>query len=727
MTNTIVVTTAADSGVGSLREAIATATTGTTIQFAPNLANQTIQLTSGSLQIAPGQQISIDGQGAVGLTISGGRASRIFFVNSNQDFPAGLTLRNLILANGYTPEVGGAIYVTHRGNVSVEQVNFRNNIADQGGGAIYSAWETNLTVVSSQFQGNQATATNSERGGGAITFVSPGNLIVRNSEFINNRGINGGAINSLNGKLSIQDSRFIDNDTLSAYFANGDPRDYLRGFGGAVFVDRASGINEASGNVNISNTVFERNRGRNEGGGVYIYAGTQDQVAISRTVFKDNQVLGLPTPTSDGSESLGGGLVVLSNGLNRGLTIDETTFVNNQAGGQGGGLWTSDTPTTIRNSTFSGNRVTGSSNAVVGGGLTVNSPTTVINSTIANNAAGWSGGGLSAGNAPVNVQNTIFTNNTAANPWGIQQHTNRELTDWGGNIQFPPKQTTFWNDVNATANIRLLDPSLGPLEFQSSQGQSSQGQSSQGQSSQGQNGQWVHPLLTGSAAINQGVGNGLTTDQLGRIRADGSIDSGAFEFGTTAPVTPTVTTPTATTPLAAAPLVAAPTAPTEIVPAPATPVPSEIIPVAAMPISPLEPLEERPILEPVGNNILTGGSSNDPLLFPSSPETAGIDLSSNPLASNPVGEQNPIKRVTGPFNLRETGLNILNRDGEAGLRRRGNCPRVDFGTGTVIRPLLITCPITPGTLLNNPNGQTFSLGEMTGISPSRCLVGNLNL
>lgn len=127
MTNTIVVTTAADSGAGSLREAIATATTATTIQFAPNLANQTIQLTSGPLQIAPGQHISIDGQGAANLTVSSGRASRIFFVNSNQDFPAALTLRNLTLADGYTPEAGGAIYVTHRGNVSVEQVNFRNH------------------------------------------------------------------------------------------------------------------------------------------------------------------------------------------------------------------------------------------------------------------------------------------------------------------------------------------------------------------------------------------------------------------------------------------------------------------------------------------------------------------------------------------------------------------------------------------------------------------------
>jgi predicted outer membrane repeat protein len=481
MANIIVVNTAADSGAGSLRAALEAATTGTTIQFDPGLANQTIALSSGQLEVTAGKQITIDGQGATGLTISGNNASRIFAVNSNQDFPAALTVRNLTLANGYTNEQGGAIYSTHKGTVVVEQVTFRNNVANQGGGAIYSAWENNLTVVASKFEGNQAIAGNSENGGGAIAFISPGTLTVRDSDFLNNRGINGGAINSLNGKLTIQNSRFIGNDTTAAYYANGSANPYLRGFGGAVYTDRASSLNEASGSINISDSVFEGNTGRREGGGVYLYTGTQDQVSISRSIFKDNQALALPTPTSNGSESNGGGLVVISNGLNRGLTLDQTAFVNNVAGGQGGGLWTMDAPTTIQNSTFSGNRVTGTSSSVVGGGLAVYSPTQILNSTIANNTAGWVGGGLSANGASVGVQNTIFYNNSAANPWGIQQHTNRALDDGGGNTQFPPKSTTFANDTNATASINLTDPGLGPLTFQ--------------------NGTWLHPLLASNTAM----------------------------------------------------------------------------------------------------------------------------------------------------------------------------------------------------------------------------------
>jgi predicted outer membrane repeat protein len=662
MTNTIVVTTAADSGDGSLRAAIAAANTGTTIQFAANLANQTIQLTSGPLQIAPGQQIAIDGQGAAGLTISGNQASRIFWVNSNQDFPASLTLRNLILADGYTPEGGGAIYSSHKGNVTVEQVIFRNNVAHQGGGAIYSDWENNLTVISSQFEGNQAIAANSERGGGAITFASPGNFTVRNSQFLNNRGINGGAINSLNGKLLIEDSRFIENDTVAATFANGNPNDYLRGFGGALFVDRASSLAEAAGSINISNTVFERNRGRSQGGAAYIYTGTQDQVTVSRSLFKDNQVLGLPTPSSTSNESLGGGLVVLSNGLNRGLSIDDTSFINNEAGGQGGGLWTSDTPTTIRNSTFSGNRVTGTSTAVVGGGLTVYSPTTLINTTIANNSAGWSGGGLAASDAGVNLQNTIFANNTAANPWRIQQHTSRELTDWGGNIQFPPKQTTFWNDVNATANIRLVNPNLAPLEYL--------------------NGTWVHPLLADSPAINQGVGNGLSTDQATRLRSDGSIDSGAFEFGATG---------------SSRAALAGNATNAMVVNTPNSPAVDNPLPVTT----------RDPLLPGLTDAGMLTGESTDPIVFSTTP----VD---NTATANIVPQTNfnPILPEVDPINASPTLLSRLNIQSDRSFANRSNCPMANIGTEPVVCPVLISCKPATGTLFSNPIG--IPTGQRSG-------------
>jgi hypothetical protein len=58
---TIIVTTTADSGAGSLRDAIAAASDGDTIQFAAALNGQTISLTSGELAID--KNITISGAG----------------------------------------------------------------------------------------------------------------------------------------------------------------------------------------------------------------------------------------------------------------------------------------------------------------------------------------------------------------------------------------------------------------------------------------------------------------------------------------------------------------------------------------------------------------------------------------------------------------------------------------------------------------------------------------
>jgi predicted outer membrane repeat protein len=507
---TIAVTNTNDSGSGSLRDAIANAQSGDTIKFDSSLANQTITLTK-QIEIGAGKNLTIDGAEANNLTISGDNKSRIFLLNSTSVQPTSLTVKNLSLVNGYTNERGGAISTTHQGKLAIENVTFKNNVADQGGGAIFSAYEGTLTVTDSQFDNNRATAGNDERGAGAIAFWGPRDLTVRNSEFTNNKGINGGAINSLNGKLTIENSKFLNNDTTSASYDAGKDNPSLRGYGGAIYTDRASAIDEASGSIRIVNSTFAGNKGRGEGGAAYLYTGTQDNVSIESSVFKDNEVSALANGGNGGN---GGAVVLLSNGLNQGLTIRDTSFVDNTASSQGGGLWTMDAPTTITNSTFSGNRVSGKGDSNVGGGMTLYSPTSIVNTTIANNYAGWVGGGISAANdAPVSVQNTIFYNNTAdngTNAWGIQQQTNRELTDNGGNIQYPPKGTMLGNDNNATANITIADPKLDSL--------------------QNIDGVLVHPLLSGSPAINAGTSNGtITTDQRG-ITRDSKPDIGAFEF-----------------------------------------------------------------------------------------------------------------------------------------------------------------------------------------------------
>jgi predicted outer membrane repeat protein len=514
---TITVTTAADSGAGSLRSAIASAQSGDTIAFASTLANQTITLTSGQIEISAGKELVIDGSAAANLAISGNNSSRIFLVKSTSATPTNLTIKNLSFVNGYTSDRGGAISTEHQAVLTIENVDFFGNVADNGGGAIYSAFEGTLSVTGSRFEGNQATAGNDERGAGAIAFHGPRDFTIRDSDFINNKGINGGAINSLNGKLTIENSRFINNDTTAATYDTGNANPFLRGFGGAIYTDRASASNEPSGLIRIVNSIFDGNQGRGEGGAAYLYTGAQDRVEIVSSVFTDNEIMALPNGGNNGN---GGAMVVMSNDLNQGLQIHNTTFANNTASGQGGGVWMMKAPATITNSTFSSNRVNGVESSRVGGGMTLYGPATIINSTFANNYAGWVGGAITASNDyNVSVQNTLFYNNTAdngTNDWGIQQHTSRELVDNGGNIQWPPKGTNNGNDYNATASITLIDPLLGPLQ---------------------DNGGGIptHALLPDSPAINAGVITGApATDQRNAPR-DTAPDIGAFEFGAEVP------------------------------------------------------------------------------------------------------------------------------------------------------------------------------------------------
>ncbi|MEG4127374.1 choice-of-anchor Q domain-containing protein, partial [Microcoleus sp. Pol14C2] len=427
---------------------------------------------------------------APGLTISGNNASRAFFVNANVATATNFAVKNLIITNGKTTDRGGAIGTTDEVNLTVENVQFNNNVADKGGGAIFGNFNNTLTVSNSKFNGNVATSANDERGAGAIGFLSFKTFTVTNSDFTNNKGINGGAINSLQGKLTIDNSRFTGNDTTAAVYATGQDNPFLRGFGGAVYTDRASNPSEASGTIKITNSVFQDNKGRGEGGAAYLFTGSQDSVILEKSTFQNNEILGLPNGGNPGN---GGGVTILSDSTNQGLTIANTTFAGNKAGNQGGGLWMRNAPTTITNSTFSGNSTAfaaGDYNKL-GGAMTLGAPTTILNTTIADNSAGWVGGGIFAEANNVTLKNTILSNNTAANggnPWGIQQHVTAQYSDGGGNFQWPAKNPNDGSDFNATASITIADPLLGPL--------------------QNLNGALVRPLLAGSPAIDKGIATG---------------------------------------------------------------------------------------------------------------------------------------------------------------------------------------------------------------------------
>ena len=164
-------TSNADSGAGSLRQAIADACADGTITFDASLAGQTITLTSAQLTID--KNLTIDG-GADNITVSGGNTVRVFSVNS------GVTcnLKNITVTNGTAgSDYGGGI--SNKGALTVNSSRLLGNSAKFGGG-MYN--EGTLTVTDSSFTGN----TISQWGGGGGCIHNNGTLTVTNSTFSGN-------------------------------------------------------------------------------------------------------------------------------------------------------------------------------------------------------------------------------------------------------------------------------------------------------------------------------------------------------------------------------------------------------------------------------------------------------------------------------------------------------------------------------------------------------------
>lgn len=296
----------------------------------------------------------------------------------------------------------------------------------------------NLTV-------NNGDVSNYE--GGAINNIE-GALTITNSTFSGNNAEVGGAINNDQGTVTIATSTFTNNEAWD---------------GGVM--------NSANGTVMITDSNVSSNIGRSASG-FFLWNTT---TTITGSTFYDNHAI----------DHAGIGFGVINN-LGSTLTITNSTFYNNAADRVGSVLYhTAGT-------------------------------TTFINSTVAGNSAGDSGGGIAHvpdGSDPgstVELQNTIVAGNTAP----------------AGPDIFGPVLSLDYNLIQNTAgatitgtetnNIYGVDPQLGPL--------------------QGNGGPtWTMKPADGSPVIDAGGACAQPTDQRGVARPLGSAcDIGAVETRTVA-------------------------------------------------------------------------------------------------------------------------------------------------------------------------------------------------
>jgi beta-glucanase (GH16 family) len=281
----VTVTTADDTGAGSLRQLLAGLPVGGTVSFAPALAGQTISLVSGPLVLA--KNVTIDATAAPGLVLSGNDADRVFIVNAGVN--AGL--QGLTVANGFGFDLAGGIL--NNGSLTLDRCTVRNNRVAaasndfwKGGGGIYNGGGSTLVLRDSVVRDNTTQLVD---GGGVYVFLNAAATVERSTISGNTAGNVGGGLRSL-GQVTLTNSTISGNTAIAWY-------------GGAIFhTDGVMALVHATVTGNVSNPS----------GPAALFVGTftsaSASLSIASSVIGHNQDIGCF------AGRFGGGTVTLTSG-----------------------------------------------------------------------------------------------------------------------------------------------------------------------------------------------------------------------------------------------------------------------------------------------------------------------------------------------------------------------------------------------------------------------------
>lgn len=267
---TFTVSTIADSGTGSLRNAVTAANTtagADTINFSTNLSGQTIRLTTGTLQIT--DALTISGPGADLLTVSGNNTNGIFYIGNQAVSISGLTLTGGTgsAIDGSTD--GSAIYA-EGGTVNLNSLQISGNATTNGNGTVYFFGGTNHTISNTTFSGNSVESCggfDNDGGSLAVTnttiigntatgvatfgfgggFCNFGSTTIINSTITGNSSISGGGGTIFEGTFSFQNT-IIAGNTASSNFPE------IEFFGGSITSAGNNLIGDATGDAANTST-----------------------------------------------------------------------------------------------------------------------------------------------------------------------------------------------------------------------------------------------------------------------------------------------------------------------------------------------------------------------------------------------------------------------------------------------------------------------------------------
>ena len=286
--NTITVVNINDSGPGSLRQALADANDGDTIDFT---VTGTIGLTSGELLV--NKSVTVSGPGKDVLAVNGNATSRVFHTTPGTV----VAISDLTITNGYAntqpvPD-GGGINNDHA-TMTLTNCNIIGNVAFRDGGGVQNAGAATMTLNGCVIDGNST----GNQGGGICNNGTGGAAImeINNSTVSNNSAYHGAGISN-DGRLKGATLLQINNTTLNNNSAGDDA--------GAIL-----NIADTKGTAVLSNCTISGNVAQSYGGGINNVAG----LTLSNTTFSGNSAnlggsiaIGNPVTVSLGNTVLNAG------------------------------------------------------------------------------------------------------------------------------------------------------------------------------------------------------------------------------------------------------------------------------------------------------------------------------------------------------------------------------------------------------------------------------------
>jgi hypothetical protein len=491
---TLTVTNTNDTGVGSLRAAIAAADQHPgpeTINFAPSVTG-TITLETALPDLSTG--INIVGPGVSAPTVARSSATGtpnfgVFTIDPGAD----VSISGLKITNGHGVSGAG---INNSGTLTLSHCTISGNSTEGGvyitvGGGIANSGTLSLSDCT--LSGNSAHA------GGGIW--SSGTVILANCTLTGNSD-GGGIANS--GLMTVTNSTVSDNGSSAS---------------GGIF---------NSGMMTVSNSTVSGNGG-SIGGGI----SNSGTMTLTNTNVSGNGASS-PIPVHTGGYGLGGGIsnsgtmklagctindnsATLGAGVDNAgmLTLSGCTISDNSASyeggvsGSGAGIANSGAAS-LTNCTLSGNAATSAGNSdASGGGVSNSGELALTDCTLSGNSADKGGGVVSSVIFPGTTPGMTATMSIFANPAGgnLVLEAGTRFLSLGHNL-FTDKPSAPLNHTDLTDT----SPLLGPLADNGGPTQ-------------------TMALLPGSPAIGAGVAvPGVTTDQRGVPRPQGRApDIGAFQ------------------------------------------------------------------------------------------------------------------------------------------------------------------------------------------------------